>query len=114
MGNHPETDLMVISESKAHFVIDVKDQYKPGYWNIRLRQERHDLYYVLVYVPDGKPNQFFVLSHADAIKTGAADLERRRQQRKLAGQPTDRLGIMPGFSWASGLPFKDKWEALPR
>ena len=23
------------------------------------------------------------------------------------------LGIMPGFSWASGLPFKDKWETLP-
>ncbi len=62
----PEADLMVVTPlRKKMFLIDVKGQSTKNFWRIRRKKNRNNLFYVLAYVPTGKPNRFFVLPQRD-------------------------------------------------
>jgi hypothetical protein len=104
MGNHPETDLMVLSKSKISFVVDVKGLYRKNPFVVSAKEARNDLYYVLAFVPDLGQNEFFVLSQKEARKTSEAELKRLGRSKDYS---------MPGLSWPCVQPFKDKWGTLP-
>jgi hypothetical protein len=104
MGNHPESDLMVLSEGKAAFVIDVKGLYKKNPFVVTAKKPRDDLYYVLAFVPDVGPNEFFVLSQKEVRETSEAELKRLGRSKDYS---------MPGLPWPCVQPFKDKWGTLP-
>lgn len=105
MGNHPEADLMVLSQSKKSFVVDVKGLYKKNPFVIKPKGARRDLYYVLAFVPDVGPNEFFVLSQEEVRKASMAELKR-------LGRAEDYT--MPGLSWPCVQSFKNKWNSLPK
>jgi len=105
MGNHPEADLMVLSQNKAAFVIDVKGLYKRNPFVISAKASRSDLYYVLAFVPDGGQNEFFILSQEEVRRTSKAELKRLRRSKDYS---------IPGLSWLCVQRFKDKWDTLPR
>src|SRR5438552_8696780 len=65
MGNHPEVDLMVISPKGEQFLIDVKGLYTKNFSVISPKPERSDLFFVLAFVPDDEPNQFFILTQKE-------------------------------------------------
>jgi hypothetical protein len=95
MGNHPAADLMVISPKGTPFVIDVKGLRAPAPWLVRRKADIKSLYYVLAFVPAGKPNQFFIMSQATANRlirgdTAASDIR-----------------------WVDAMDHHDKWSVLP-
>jgi hypothetical protein len=104
MGNHPEADLMVLSQGKKAFVVDVKGPYKKNPFVIKPKDVRSDLYYILAFVPDGAQNDFYILSQEQVRKTTAAELKRLGRDQDYS---------MPGLSWPCLKPFKDKWTTLP-
>src|SRR5689334_9859387 len=67
-GNHPTIDLMAVSPKQKPFGIDVKGLYRPNFWVVRRKPAKAGLYYVFAFVPDKKPNEFFILTQEDANK----------------------------------------------
>jgi hypothetical protein len=106
LGNHPVTDMMVVSPAGTLFRIDVKGLHSRNGWIIRRREVQPDLYYVLAYVPE-PPTQceFFVLTHAEVAAAEDAELVRLNRPKSFPVQ---------GMPWRSAMAFRDRWEALPR
>jgi hypothetical protein len=105
MGNNtPLADLMVVSpKTEKMFLVDVKGLYRRNPWVIKRKDVRPDLFYILAYVPDDEPNQFFVLTQAQVHTY--IDHELRRLRRA-----TDYK--MTGILWAQAAEHRD-WEVLP-
>ena len=78
MGNTaPVADLMVVSPVKREmFLVDVKGMHRVNPWIIKRKAPRAMLFYVLAFVPDNAPNDFFVLRQQDADALIAAELKR--------------------------------------
>jgi len=56
----PVADLTAVSPvAKTMFLIDVKGLYRPNPWLIKRKPIRDNLFYVLTFVPVGKPNEYF-------------------------------------------------------
>jgi len=106
MGNStPLADLMVVSpKRKEMFLIDVKGLYKPNPWLLKSKPQRDNLFYVLAYVPTHEPNQFFVITQAQANHFVAEELKR-------LGRSDDYP--VEGFLWKMAVPHKDAWRILP-
>ena len=62
MGNTtPIADLMAVSPvGREMFLVDVKG-YRRNLFLVKRTPANARLYYILAFVPDGAPNQFFVL-----------------------------------------------------
>lgn len=107
MGNcTPLADLMAVSpKRKQMFLVDVKGLYRRNPWLLKRKPTRSDLYYVLAHVPTNAPNQFFVLTQAQANQFVLDELN--RLGRKV-GYPVE------GFTWNLALPFEDAWDILPK
>ena len=105
MGNRtPLADLMVVSpEQKKMFLVDVKGLYKKNPWLISRKVLRADLFYVLAYVPDDEPNQFFILTQEQIHNY--IDVELRRLGR-TADYP------LMGILWKQAADHTD-WRVLP-
>ncbi len=100
----PLADLMVVSPSKTSFLIDVKGQRTSGFWQVRDRAEvRDDLYYVMTYVPPGKVNRYFILSHRE--------VHRLMSEYAVSGIKYDPR--FSGFNWAACHLFESQWDVLP-
>src|SRR5438477_10252236 len=65
----PIADLMVVSPTgKTQFLVDVKGLYRKNPWVIKRKEKRSNLFYILAYVPEDEPNQFFIMSQAQVLK----------------------------------------------
>jgi hypothetical protein len=95
MGNHPAADLMAISPKGVPFSVDVKGLRSPSTWFVRRKSVIKNLFYVLVCVPSGEPNQFFVMNQATANLLIRGDT-----------QASD-------IRWKDALVHLDKWDVLP-
>ena len=106
MGNTtPEADLMVVAPlRKEMFLIDVKGQSTKSFWRIREKAKRSNLFYVLAYVPIGKPNRFFVLPQHELSK-----LMKKYEHSGVKFDPR-----FSGVNWTAPFPYEDKWELLPK
>lgn len=103
--NTPLADLMVISPSKRHFLIDVKGLSSRTSWLVKRKLPRRGLYYVLAFVPEGKPNRFFILSQFQANKL--VEDHFRKRPRKTKRPRWD------GFYFNDPTKFEDSWDMLP-
>jgi hypothetical protein len=112
-GNHPMIDLMVLSPKGHSFLIDVKGLHLKNFWQIRQRPTTGSLYYALVLVPNGAPNRFFILTHAQVnqgIRKNLNAAVSRRQHQGLSGpSPVHRYGL----DWTFALSYEDHWDSLP-
>ncbi|MBZ5629635.1 MAG: hypothetical protein LAO06_12295 [Acidobacteriia bacterium] len=106
MGNStPLADLMVVSPKRKHmFLVDVKGLYRRNPWLLKRKVQRDDLYYVLAYVPADAPNQFFVMTQAQANQFVEDELTRLG---RTDGYPVE------GFVWKLALPHENAWGILP-
>ena len=105
---------MVISPSGAKFAIDVKGLYKKSFWLISPKTVLPDLFYILAYVPDDGPNEFFILSQ-DEANTGVANyVQRLRVERQRKGLSIDKTDRFQGLLWSVAERYKDQWDKLPR
>ncbi len=100
----PIADLMVASPSKTMFLVDVKGQYRANPWLIKKKPDCPNLFYILAYVPTGAPNQYFILSQADAGKLIEKELAR-------LGRP-DNYPVT-GFLFNQAKEYADAWGTLP-
>jgi hypothetical protein len=114
MGNHPQVDIMVISPRGVQFVIDVKGQYKKNWWLIAPKEKRKNLFYVLAFVPDDEPNEYFVLTQAEANREMQSYVRRAKAKKIKKGHSVEKVGLFPGLSWGAVRKFSNKWEKLPR
>jgi hypothetical protein len=71
------------------------------------------LFYVLAFVPEGASNRFFVLTQAEVNLEVSRHLKQIAENRTAKGLSIDKVGIMPGLSWAFAEGFENKWERLP-
>ena len=103
MGNNtPDADLMVGSQAGQQFWVDVKGLSTNNAWLIAQKQERLNLYYILVRVGEIKDqDRFFILPQFETNKL--------LEKSKLA-HPTDPTS---GFAFRYPESFEDKWELLP-
>lgn len=113
MGNHPSVDLMVVSPTGKAFGIDVKGLYRRNFWAIRAKVAKPDLFYVLAYVPDDKPNRYFILSQAEVNIEIAAEIERVRDRAKAKGKSGETADVFPGLSWVFAESGENAWRILP-
>ena len=97
LGNHPTVDLMVVSPSGKQFLVDVKGQYRPNsFWLVKRTPKRDDLFYVLAYVPDNAPNEFFVMTQQEVEKAIEENTSNWLAELKgLPNQPT--LTALPAW-----------------
>jgi hypothetical protein len=113
MGNHPVTDLMVVSPKGEQFLVDVKGLYKPNFWPVRPKKAPGKLFYVLALVPKDSRNRFFILRQDQADEGIRIDSEHARELRKakgLSGEPRE----FPGIRWKFAERFEDDWESFPQ
>lgn len=105
MGNRtPLADLMVVSPRKKEmFLVDVKGLYRKNPWVIKEKPASKQLFYILAFVPDDEPNQFFILPQAIVNRLIRSELTR-------LGRPSDYA--VTGIGWRLALPFDD-WRILP-
>lgn len=107
MGNStPVADLMVVSPiGREMFLIDVKGLYRPNPWVLKRKPVRANLFYVLAFVPNEAPNEFFILTQQQAHQLIEAELKRLKR-------PSDYR--MTGFVWKLALQHRDAWHVLPK
>lgn len=113
MGNHPSVDIMVTSPNQTAFLVDVKGLYKKNWWGVREKPDRHNLFYVLAYVPDIGHNRFFILTQAEVNREVACELDRSRQRAIAKGNSNAKPESFPGLGWKFVEGFEDAWETLP-
>jgi hypothetical protein len=105
MGNDtPLADLIVLTPGGKMFLVDVKGHYLRNAWGIRRKEARDNLFYILAYVPDDRPNQFFILKQKDVH--ACIELELKRLNK-----PKDHK--LTGISWEQAEKHRD-WGILPR
>lgn len=113
MGNHPRKDIMCSSPQGVDFSIDVKGLYKRNFWAVKKKTQVDHLFYVFAFVPDDKPNQFFILTQAevnegiDRVSAIAIEGAKRR------GSDANWTEVFPGVAWAYAAQFENKWDKLP-
>jgi hypothetical protein len=101
--------MAVSPKERRMFLLDVKGLAQKNYWQIKRHPPRADLFYVLAVVPQGAPNEFFVLTQ-DEVNAGiSAEFERLKPERRTLGQIANRLGLR----WKDAVLFRDRWEILP-
>ncbi|MGD1028038.1 hypothetical protein [Candidatus Binatus soli] len=112
----PLADLMVVSpKSKKMFLVDVKGLYRKNPWVVKPKPERADLFYILAYVPVGEPNQFFILTQAEANRHVQSELIRlHRTPAELIRLHRKPNYPMKGFAFKLAEPHKDAWQILPQ
>jgi hypothetical protein len=111
MGNHPKKDLLVVSPSGAPFAIDVKGLHDKTNFSVSSRPSITDLFYVLVHVPTGAANSFFVLTHAEVNECIESATEAWRAKNDV---PTTTVDTWPIIKWADAQRFKDAWDKFPK
>lgn len=100
----PEADLMVLSQSRHAFLVDVKGLYKKNSWVVSPKEARSDLYYILAFVPDEGQNEFFIMSQEQVHQVARSELKRLGRSENYA---------IPGFGWPCVQPYKNQWQNLP-
>lgn len=113
MGNHPSVDIMATSPGGVQFGIDVKGLYRRNDWAIRPKAVRVGLFYVLAFVPDDRPNRFFVLSQREANAEIVAESARALQRAREKGRSDDRTDAFPCINWRSSEVYENAWGSLP-
>ncbi|MFH1793685.1 MAG: hypothetical protein ABIK36_05015 [Pseudomonadota bacterium] len=102
--NTPLADLFAIApDGRTTFLVDVKGQRTANFWQIKPKVGRSDLFYILAYVPPGKPNRFFVMSHAEVATL--------LDEYKHSGIKFDER--FPGMNWTTPHRFENNWGKLP-
>jgi hypothetical protein len=103
IGNTPGVDLLCTAPDGKAFKVQVKGiSNKAGFYvqeEFFTTKAQADLFLIMAFVPkigDDAPCEYFVLSHADAI----------RENKKMRG--TDY-----GLNWGSLAPYRDEWSKLP-
>jgi len=114
MGNHPSVDIMVKSQNGVSFGVDVKGLYKRNFWVVRSKPSQANLYYVFAFVPDGRPNDFFVLSQVEVNTEIESEFRSARLRADAKGRSTERVELFPCISWKMAEKYKDCWQTLPR
>ena len=112
-GNHPSIDLMAYSPKQVPFAVDVKGLYKKNFWPVREKLARKDLFYVLAFVPDDRPNRFFVLTQKQVNK-GIRDNFLHVQNRAKAKDKVLAHNPFPGVEWKFVERFESAWDSLPK
>ena len=93
--------------------MDVKGQYKPNFWPVSQRKTTIKLFYVLAFVPENAPNQFFILTQEEVSEGIHEDWDgaiARRKAKGLRGDPGAFHGIQRSFAER----FRDDWKSLPK
>jgi hypothetical protein len=108
LGNYPRFDIMARSPEGASFCVDVKGVRTKNVWVVERNYPalaRDDLFYILAYVPEDQPNEYFILKQAEAFDLITDEL--KRLGRPLTHVPT-------GFLFSRSLPYANAWDKLPR
>ena len=102
--NTPLADLFVIApDGKTTFLIDVKGQRTKNFWQIKAKQRRDDLYYVLSYVARGQKNRFCVLPQSE--------MNKKLKEYEGSGVKFDER--FSGMNWKTAFEYEDRWDLLP-
>jgi hypothetical protein len=115
LGNHPTVDLMVVSPSGKHFLVDVKGQYSRNFWPVKRAPKRDDLFYVLAYVPDSAANQFFVMTQEQVEKAIEANTSAwlARKAAKGITEPAN-IDSFTGVEDVAARQHENAWDVLPK
>ncbi|MBN9616732.1 MAG: hypothetical protein J0G35_14300 [Acidobacteriales bacterium] len=106
----PVADLMVVSPiAKKMFLVDVKGLYRKNPWLINRKLQREDLYYVLAYVPQNEPNQFFIMTQQQTMQLIQDNLNKRSKADDYR---------VTGFAFNVASPYSvspyGEWKTLPK
>jgi hypothetical protein len=99
----PAVDLMVGHAEGDQFWVDVKGLKGPNAWLGKVKRERRNLFYILVFVGrDRNKDRFFILIQVEWNGL----VERYRQTHP------DQVEV-PGFNWTDPHGFENQWKKLP-
>jgi hypothetical protein len=72
------------------------------------------LFYILAYVPDDEPNQFFILTQDEVNKEVPLQVSRVKAERLKKGLSIEKSDRFQGLLWSVAEKSKDRWDKLPR
>jgi len=113
MGNHPRKDIMVSSPSGTDFSIDVKGLYKRNFWAVKKKSPIDHLFYVFAFVPDDKPNRYFILTQAEVNEGIDRVTAVAMEGAKRRGEEGNWTESFPGVAWPYAAEFESQWDKLP-
>jgi hypothetical protein len=114
MGNHPSVDLLVNSPNQVAFSVDVKGLYKKNFWAVHAKATKHNLFYILAFVPDEGKNRFFILTQDGVNKAIEADETLARTRAVEKGRSVEKIGNFPGIAWGQAQASENAWDILPK
>ena len=113
LGNAPETDLHVSNpETGKQFRVDVKGHGGKNFWEIRKREPKKDLFYILVDIFEESP-KYYILSSKEMMDEWYNYYQDIKKLRKKKGTMIPKSDYRWGIRHTQAMKYKDKWEALP-
>ena len=101
----PVADLIAITPDKRTiFYVDVKGLWRKNSWLVKRKQKRNGLFYILAYVPNDEPNQFFILNQATVHAHIERELKRLKRPKNYS---------VTGLPWKLAAAHTD-WKILPQ
>ena len=113
LGNHPTTDLMVVSPAEKWFAVDVKGLARPNFWQVREKRDRDDVFYVFALVPAQGRNRFFIMSQTD-VNLKVREISSRAETAAESRGKKAWTETRPGLNWGSTADAEDCWDRLPK
>jgi hypothetical protein len=108
-GNAKCTDILASSPTGHSFRVEVKGLATNNWWLIDRPPMPENLFYVLVYLPDGyKRPKICVLTAVEVIK----EIDRAKKSILGRGRRWDER--MEGIPFKAVFKYQNKWEKLPK
>ncbi len=116
LGNAPETDLHVSNiDSSIQFRVDVKGHSKKNFWEIKFKEPKEDLYYILVDVFLDSMNQpiYYILTSKEIMQEWKDYRKHIVKQRRQTGKEPPPDDWRWGIRHTQAEKYKNRWDKLP-
>jgi len=112
LGNAPETDLLVATPNQNHFRVDVKGHSKRNFWDIREREPKKDLYYILVDIFE-KPPKYYILTSKEMQIECKKYFDKMKKKRAEQGREF-KSARYKGIEAKTAEKYEGRWDILPK
>ena len=113
LGNAPETDLHVSSPKTGNqFRVDVKGHGGKNFWEIRKREPKDGLFYILVDIFREYP-KYYILSSEEMMEEWNNYYQDIKKLRKKKGTMIPKSDYRWGIRHTQAMKYEDKWETFP-
>ena len=104
--------LTAVHVEGKQFRVDVKGHGGKNFWEIRKREPKNDLFYILVDIFTEKPN-YYIMSSKEMMNEWDIYYQDIKKLRKKKGTKIPKDDYRWGIRHTQAVKYEHKWEKLP-